>query len=104
MSRAAADLAKQGSETRRRWISWSITIEAPTIIFCDNKAAVQLADSDCSSKRMKHIATKIYFLREQIADKAITMLHIVAAGQLADIFTKPLAPGVFHAIRVFLLG
>ena len=53
---------------------------------------------------MKHIATKIYFLREQIADKAITMLHIVAAGQLADIFTKPLAPGVFHAIRVFLLG
>jgi len=81
-----------------------INVDTPTMTFCDNKSAVQLADGNSSSKRMKHIATRIAFLREQIAAKAITMLHISAAGQLADIFTKYLTANIFHAIRNYMIG
>ena len=77
----------------------NIPDNGPTVVFCDNKAAVQLSDGDTSSKRMIHIATRIAFLREQVHDKSIMLYHIGAEGQLADIFTKPLGPTLFHSFR-----
>ena len=67
-------------------------------------AAVAIADSDTSSKRMKHIATRLAFLRECIANKEIMMYHIRNTGQVADIFTKPLSAASFHVLRELLLG
>ena len=66
-------------------------------------AAVLLADSNTSSKRMKHIANRIAYLREQIAAGNIMLYHIGTKGQLADIFTKALLPAVFHYLRGHLL-
>ena len=78
--------------------------QAPTVIFSDSSAAVAIADSDTSSKRMKHIATRLAFLRECIANKEIMMYHIRNTGQVADIFTKPLSAASFHVLRELLLG
>ena len=76
----------------------------PTIVFCDNSAAVQLSDSDTSSKRLKHEATKIAFIREQVQEaKTIVLYHIQAGGMVADIFTKPLAAELFHRFRAAML-
>ena len=80
-----------------------VDLKPPTLIFNDNKSAVDLADNNTSSKRMKHIATRIAFLREQIADKTIMLYHIRTEGQLADIFTKALLPSVFHYLRSYLI-
>ena len=80
-----------------------ISVNAPTIIFSDSLAAIQLADGNSSSARMKHIATRIAFLREQITAKYIMMYHIRTTGQIADIFTKVLAAPVFHLLRQHLL-
>ena len=52
---------------------------------------------------MIHIATRIAFLREQVHDKSIMLYHIGAEGQLADIFTKPLGPTLFHSFRQALV-
>ena len=71
----------------------------PTIIFCDNKAAIQLSDNDTSSKRMKHVATRIAFLREQVQSEKIMLYHISTLGMCADIFTKPLTAQLFHVFR-----
>ena len=76
----------------------------PTVIFTDSSAAVQIADSNTSSKRMKHIATRLAFLREQIADKIVIMYHIRTNGQLADLFTKALAAAAFHNLRELLIA
>ena len=81
-----------------------VKTSAPTVILTDSTAAVMLADSSTNSKRMKHIATRLAFLREQIAAKVIMMFHISNKGQVADIFTKPLTPALFHALRGYLLG
>ena len=76
----------------------------PTVIFCDNLAAVMLSDSNTSSKRMKHVATRIAFLQELIEAKHIYLYHVGTKGQLADIFTKALLASVFHELRSIILA
>ena len=82
---------------------FGISDSEPTVVFCDNKAAVQLSDGDTSSKKMVHIATRIAFLREQVRDKTILLYHIKTQGQIADIFTKPLGASIFHNLRQLLV-
>lgn len=72
-------------------------------IFCDNKSAVMLSDSATSSKRLKHVATRIAFLRELVQSKTIALYHISTTGQVADIFTKPLSAQTFHGLRILML-
>ena len=65
-------------------------------LFCDNKAAVLLSEGNTSSKRMRHVATQIAFLREQVKDtKRVRLIHIRTQGQVADLFTKPLTAAIF---------
>ena len=52
---------------------------------------------------MKHVATRIAFLRELVNAKEIVLFYVKAAGQIADIMTKPLLPGLFHQFRTHLL-
>ena len=75
----------------------------PCPVFCDNKAAVLLTESATSSKRLKHIATRIAFLRELVESKQIVLYHINGSAQLADLFTKPLRADVFHPLRSFFV-
>ena len=81
-----------------------LKLAAPTFVFSDNMAAVQLADNNTSSKRLKHVATRIAFLREVRDQGAIALYHISGVGQIADIFTKPLPAATFHEHRRFLVG
>ena len=76
----------------------------PTVIFCDNMAAVQLSDNDTSSKRMKHVATRIAFLREHVNDGDVLLYHIRTNGMIADIFTKVLPVAQFHYLRGLIVG
>ena len=74
-------------------------------LFCDNKAAVLLSEGNTSSKRMRHVATQIAFLREQVKDtKRVRLIHIRTQGQVADLFTKPLTAAVFHPLRAFVVA
>jgi hypothetical protein len=75
-----------------------------SLLFCDNIAAVMLSDSNTSSKRMKHVATRIAFLRELRERKEVTLYHVGTKSQVADIFTKPLGPSVFHELRPLLIN
>ena len=79
-------------------------MHAPSFIFSDNMAAVQLSDNNTSSKRPKHIATRIAFLQELRNAGAIVMYHIANTGQVGNIFTKPLGAALFHEFRQYLVG
>ena len=76
----------------------------PTLIFCDNQAAVMLSDTNASSKRMKHVITRLSYLRELVNDKKICLYHVGTKGQIADLFTKPLAAKDFHRLREVVLN
>ena len=71
-------------------------------IFCDNRAAVLLSESDISTKKLRHVATQIAFLRELVNSEDIALIHVSTAGQVADIFTKPLPAATFHELRAHL--
>ena len=71
-------------------------------IFCDNRAAVLLSESDISTKKLRHVATNIAFLRELVNSEDIALIHISTAGQIADIFTKPLPAATFHMLRAMM--
>ena len=79
------------------------TSEPPSIIFCDNQAAVLLSESATSNKRLKHVATQIAFLRELVEARQLRLVHIKGSAQLADIFTKPLKADIYHPLRSFFL-
>ena len=54
---------------------------------------------------MKHVATKIAFLREQVKEtKRVYLYHIRTQGQLADLMTKPLAASIFHPLASFMIA
>jgi len=52
---------------------------------------------------MKHIATRIAFLREQVEAKKVILIHVSTTEQIADIFTKPLAATPFHTLREMMV-
>ena len=76
---------------------------APIISFCDNESAVKLSDSDKSTKRMKHVLTRMAYLQELIDAGTLTLVHIDTDGNVADIGTKVLGPTTFHNHRRFLV-
>ena len=79
-------------------------LKEPTILFCDNIAAVLLSENNTSSRRLKHIATRIAYLRESVQSGEVQMHHIATNGNIADLFTKPLGATQFHYLRRLLMA
>lgn len=62
-----------------------------------------IAEADLSSKRMKHVLTRMAYLQERIREGLLAIVHIGKEGMLADIGTKRLAPAPFHQLRALLV-
>ena len=73
-----------------------VKYQKPFMILCDNKAACMLSDSDYSTRRMRHILTRLKYLQERVSDRDIMLTHIDTKGNLADIGTKIHTARVFH--------
>jgi hypothetical protein len=73
----------------------------PMLIFCDNKAAVMLSDSNHTTKRMRHVATRLAYLQEQVSEGRVALVHISTKGNIADLGTKPLPARTFHYLASF---
>ena len=49
--------------------------------------------------RTKHIEIDLYFVRDKVLQKQLTVSHIPAQHQLADCLTKPISNSTFSFIR-----
>ncbi|XP_074327753.1 secreted RxLR effector protein 161-like [Apium graveolens] len=86
------------------WLSYilgelNLAKEDPVTIYVDNKSAISLAKNPVSHSRSKHINIKYHFLREQVNDKNVELVHYRTEENLADIFTKPLKPEIFQKMK-----
>ncbi|MCH95277.1 retrovirus-related Pol polyprotein from transposon TNT 1-94, partial [Trifolium medium] len=65
-----------------------VSFAAP-IILCDNLSAVSLAHNPVMHSRTKHMEIDLFFVREKVISKQLSVLHVPGTDQWADILTKP---------------
>jgi hypothetical protein len=63
----------------------------PTIIYCDNTAAIEFYESGLKTKRNMHIQRDVHFQQQEIANGTIIPKYINTADNIADQLTKALA-------------
>ena len=81
----------------------NVKVTEPIISFCDNSAAVTISERDLSTKRMKHVRTRMAYLQEQKDDGFLVLVHLRNDAMVADIGTKVLSPADFHRFRIYLV-
>ena len=61
-----------------------------TVIRVDNKSAIELSKNPVNHNRSKHIDVRFHFIRDQVKEGSVELVHVASRDQVADIFTKPL--------------
>ncbi|GKC72863.1 hypothetical protein Tco_1118746 [Tanacetum coccineum] len=72
-------------------IDFKLETEKPVPIFCDNKAALQIAVNPVFHDKTKHFEIDLHFVRDKIIEGIIKPSKIESANNLADMFTKGLS-------------
>ena len=72
---------------------------SPTVIHCDNQAALRLAKNPDDPGKNKHIDLRFHYIREQLKQGEIVLQYCPSAHNLADIFTKALPVQQFKILR-----
>jgi len=70
--------------------------EGATQIYVDNKSAIELAKNPVNHERSKHIDVRFHFIREQVKEGSVELVHVASKEQATDIFTKPLPTVLFE--------
>jgi hypothetical protein len=71
----------------------------PMSLLIDNRSAIDLAKESRHHQRTKHIDTTHHFVREQVANDTISVIHCPGMEMLADGFTKALARPLLNKMR-----
>jgi hypothetical protein len=77
---------------------------APTPIYEDNNAALQLASNPVVQQRTRTINVKYHYLRQLVGQKVVDVLAVRTGAQRADILTKALPRAAHKVHTVYLLG
>lgn len=78
-----------------------VSFQTP-MIYCDNQSAVSIAHNPVFHSRTKHMEIDVFFVREQVLAKQLSVVHLPALDQWADVLTKPLSSTRFEALRDIL--
>jgi hypothetical protein len=87
------DLLEEGTN-----LELNLQLSMPLVVVEDNKGAIDWANKDISSKRMKHVENSLYWIRQYVKNNTIKLVHVRSEDQLADIGTKPLSKKLFQSI------
>ena len=78
--------------------------DAPSILYMDNKGAIDLSHDPVLHASTKHIKRRELFIRDLVLDGTIKPKYVKTDNNMADIFTKPLQRQSFQKHRAALMG
>ncbi|KAK2967234.1 hypothetical protein RJ640_002061 [Escallonia rubra] len=88
--RALAHGICEGIWLRRLLSELKIIKSWPMKLYCDNKAAVNIAHNPVHHDRTKHVEVDRHFIKEKIDDGSVYLMHVPTREQTADVLTKSL--------------
>ena len=59
-----------------------------TNLYCDNRAAIQIAQNPVQHDQTKHVEIDRHFIKEKLEAKIIKLPFVKFEDQLADVLTK----------------
>ena len=71
----------------------------PTVLWCDNMAAIAISKNSVFHNRTKHMKIKFHAIRQFQQEGELEMKYCPTHEQLADLFTKSLAKERFEDLR-----
>ena len=63
--------------------------DEPTQMYCDNQAAIGMAEKAQFNKKTKHIAIRYHYVRDLVQNGVIEMVFVPTDEMIADAMTKP---------------
>ncbi len=100
---AAALASREGVYIRAFLEDLGFPVTAPTPLYIDSKATLDLTADPVAFKKTKHILRHAYELRDRVARRVFAPTYVESARQLADILTKGLRGGVHATLLPMLL-
>lgn len=74
------------------------SMKRPMMLYCDNKAAINIAHDPVQHDRTKHVEVDRHFIKDHIKKNNICIPYIPTKDQIANIFTKGLGTTSFVSI------
>lgn len=68
-------------------------------LFCDNKAAIEIAKNLVHHDRTKHVEIDRHFIKEKLDTKMVELTHVPSSFQIADVLTKALPKSKFDIMK-----
>ncbi|KAL6324301.1 hypothetical protein AAG906_007424 [Vitis piasezkii] len=65
--------------------------EEPTVIYCDNKAAIAMTKNPTYHGRTKHVDIRVHFIRDLVVEGKVVLQDCNTNEQVADVLTKALS-------------
>jgi hypothetical protein len=76
-----------------------IDVKKPITLQIDNQSAINLAKNPVLHGRSKHIEARFHFLREQVNQGSLEVVHCATGSQITDAMTKSLKIDRFLTLR-----
>lgn len=74
-----------------------IELKTPMNLYCDNEAAVKIANNPVQHDRTKHVEIDRHFIKDHLEKKTVELPHVTSKEQLADMLTKVVCGNVFNS-------